>query len=92
MSWDQAPVCFGADPVVHYEKNQALNILHPHPADCSPRHFYQIFEDLRDLIIRGPWKSDFRPSEVREALGEIYKEFNATIDPSLGNHDFWDRS
>ena len=36
MSWDQALVCFGADPVLHYEKNYA-----PTPfrslKDCSQR-------------------------------------------------------
>jgi hypothetical protein len=38
MSWDQALVCFGADPVLHHEKNNAPALIRRKPEVCSQHY------------------------------------------------------
>ena len=82
MSWDQAPVCFGADPVLHYENKNAPTDFRS-LKDCSRRRSDQLLEE--------PRKSDFCPI-TQTKLSTICKEVNAFADKGLVNHYIWNRS
>jgi hypothetical protein len=90
MSWDQAPVCFGADPVLHYENKNAPTEFRS-LKDCSRRRSDQLLEEGWNLIVGGPRKSDFCPI-TQTKLSTICKEVNAFADKGLVNHYIWNRS